>query len=196
MVMPLVFILFIRAEYWMSSASAAFLILQSLASLSKPPINKLYPGFEFLIFVALALLGSQSVTDMKLINLYFTLLDLLLVVCCVAGSSFYRFFWLGNKNSGIYFAAMMSMFATLGHDTFYQFGLISDVIILSHADTIEVVLCVGTLYFSMATQSRSQLAANNLILEKEQWQSQAMLRVHSELHDGVLNYLSIVNILS
>ena len=48
----------------------------------------------------------------------------------------------------------------------------------------------------MATQSRSQPAANNLILEKERSQSQAMLRVHSELHDGVLNYLSIVNILS
>jgi signal transduction histidine kinase len=48
----------------------------------------------------------------------------------------------------------------------------------------------------VVAQSRSQLAANNLLLEKERAQSQAMLQVHSELHDGVLNYLSIVNILS
>ena len=90
----------------------------------------------------------------------------------------------------------MAILVTLGHDAAYRFGLISDGIILVHAGTVTVILCVGTLYISGVAQSRSQLAANNLILEKERSQSQAMLKVHSELHDGVLNYLSIVNILS
>ena len=91
---------------------------------------------------------------------------------------------------------MMAILTTLGHDAAYRFGLISDGIILVHAGTVAVIFCVGTLYISVVARSRSQLAANNLILEKERLQSQAMMKVHSELHDGVLNYLSIVNILS
>ena len=163
---------------------------------STPPINKPHLGLAIAISVALLVLGSQSVTDMKLINLYFTLPGLLLIVLYVAAKSFYRFFWLGNKNSGIYFTAMMAILTTLGHDAAYRFGLISDGIILVHAGTVAVIFCVGTLYMSLVARSRSQLAANNLILEKERLQSQAMMKVHSELHDGVLNYLSIVNILS
>ena len=163
---------------------------------STPPINKPHLGLAIAISVALLILGSQSVTDMKLINLYFTLPGLLLIVLYVAAKSFYRFFWLGNKNSGIYFTAMMAILTTLGHDAAYRFGLISDGIILVHAGTVAVIFCVGTLYMSVVARSRSQLAANNLILEKERLQSQAMMKVHSELHDGVLNYLSIVNILS
>jgi len=163
---------------------------------STPPINKPHLGLAIAISVALLVLGSQSVTDMKLINLYFTLPGLLLIVLYVAAKSFYRFFWLGNKNSGIYFTAMMAILTTLGHDAAYRFGLISDGIILVHAGTVAVIFCVGTLYISVVARSRSQLAANNLLLEKERAQSQAMLQVHSELHDGVLNYLSIVNILS
>ena len=163
---------------------------------STPPINKPHLGVAIVVFVALLLFGSQSVTVMKLTNLYFTLPVLLLVVLYVAAKSFYRFFWLGNKNSGIYFTAMMAILTTLGHDAAYRFGLISDGIILVHAGTVAVIFCVGTLYISVVARSRSQLAANNLILEKERSQSQAMLKVHSELHDGVLNYLSIVNILS
>jgi signal transduction histidine kinase len=163
---------------------------------STPPINKPHLGLAIAISVALLVLGSQSVTDMKLINLYFTLPGLLLIVLYVAAKSFYRFFWLGNKNSGIYFTAMMAILTTLGHDAAYRFGLISDGIILVHAGTVAVIFCVGTLYISVVARSRSQLAANNLILEKERLQSQAMMKVHSELHDGVLNYLSIVNILS
>ena len=163
---------------------------------STPPINKPHLGVAIVVFVALLLFGSQSVTMMKLTNLYFTLPVLLLVVLYVAAKSFYRFFWLGNKNSGIYFTAMMAILTTLGHDAAYRFGLISDGIILVHAGTVAVIFCVGTLYISVVAQSRSQLAANNLLLEKERAQSQAMLQVHSELHDGVLNYLSIVNILS
>jgi signal transduction histidine kinase len=163
---------------------------------STPPINKPHLGVAIVVFVALLLLGSQSVTVMKLINLYFTLPVLLLVVLYVAAKSFYRFFWLGSKNSGICFTAMMAILTTLGHDAAYRFGLISDGIILVHAGTVAVIFCVGTLYISVVARSRSQLAANNLILEKERLQSQAMMKVHSELHDGVLNYLSIVNILS
>ena len=163
---------------------------------STPPINKPHLGVAIVVFVALLLFGSQSVTVMKLTNLYFTLPVLLLVVLYVAAKSFYRFFWLGNKNSGIYFTAMMAILTTLGHDAAYRFGLISDGIILVHAGTVAVIFCVGTLYISVVARSRSQLAANNLILEKERLQSQAMMKVHSELHDGVLNYLSIVNILS
>ncbi|MDC0337650.1 hypothetical protein OAN95_05475 [Alphaproteobacteria bacterium] len=163
---------------------------------STPPINKPHLGVAIVVFVALLLFGSQSVTMMKVTNLYFTLPVLLLVVLYVAAKSFYRLFWLGNKNSGIYFTAMMAILTTLGHDAAYRFGLISDGIILVHAGTVAVIFCVGTLYISVVAQSRSQLAANNLLLEKERAQSQAMLQVHSELHDGVLNYLSIVNILS
>ena len=163
---------------------------------STPPINKPHLGVAIVVFVALLLFGSQSVTMMKLTNLYFTLPVLLLVVLYVAAKSFYRFFWLGNKNSGIYFTAMMAILTTLGHDAAYRFGLISDGIILVHAGTVAVIFCVGTLYISVVARSRSQLAANNLLLEKERAQSQAMLQVHTELHDGVLNYLSIVNILS
>ena len=163
---------------------------------STPPINKPHLGVAIVVFVALLLFGSQSVTMMNLTNLYFTLPVLLLVVLYVAAKSFYRFFWLGNKNSGIYFTAMMAILTTLGHDAAYRFGLISDGIILVHAGTVAVIFCVGTLYISVVAQSRSQLAANNLLLEKERAQSQALLQVHSELHDGVLNYLSIVNILS
>ena len=163
---------------------------------STPPINKPHLGVAIVVFVALLLFGSQSVTMMKLTNLYFTLPVLLLVVLYVAAKSFYRFFWLGNKNSGIYFTAMMAILTTLGHDAAYRFGLISDGIILVHAGTVAVILCVGTLYISVVARSRSRLAANNLILEKERSQAQALLKVHSELHDGVLNYLSILNILS
>ena len=163
---------------------------------STPPINKPHLGVAIVVFVALLLFGSQSVTVMKLTNLYFTLPVLLLVVLYVAAKGFYRFFWLGNKNSGIYSTAMMAILTTLGHDAAYRFGLISDGIILVHAGTVAVIFCVGTLYISVVARSRSQLAANNLILEKERLQSQAMMKVHSELHDGVLNYLSIVNILS
>ena len=178
---------------------AAFGLIQfgnNIFDPSTPPINKPHLGVAIVVFVALLLFGSQSVTMMKLTNLYFTLPVLLLVVLYVAAKSFYRFFWLGNKNSGIYFTAMMAILTTLGHDAAYRFGLISDGIILVHAGTVAVIFCVGTLYISVVAQSRSQLAANNLLLEKERAQSQAMLQVHSELHDGVLNYLSIVNILS
>ena len=178
---------------------AAFGLIQfgnNIFDPSTPPINKSHLGVAIVVFVALLLFGSQSVTTMKLTNLYFTLPVLLLVVLYVAAKSFYRFFWLGNKNSGIYFTAMMAILTTLGHDAAYRFGLISDGIILVHAGTVAVIFCVGTLYISVVAQSRSQLAANNLLLEKERAQSQAMLQVHSELHDGVLNYLSIVNILS
>ncbi|MDB2497881.1 hypothetical protein N9X90_01690 [Alphaproteobacteria bacterium] len=163
---------------------------------STPPINKPHLGVAIVVFVALLLFGSQSVTVMKLTNLYFTLPALLLVVLYAAVKGFYRFFWFGNKNSGIYSTAMMAILTTLGHDAAYRFGLISDGIILLHAGTVAVIFCVGTLYMSVVARSRSQLAANNLILEKERLQSQAMMKVHSELHDGVLNYLSIVNILS
>jgi signal transduction histidine kinase len=163
---------------------------------STPTINKPHLGVAIVVFVALLLFGSQSVTVMKLANFYFTLPVLLLVVLYVAAKSFYRFFWFGNKNSGIYSTAMMAILTTLGHDAAYRFGLISDGIILVHAGTVAVIFCVGTLYISVVARSRSQLAANNLILEKERLQSQAMMKVHSELHDGVLNYLSIVNILS
>ena len=178
---------------------AAFGLIQfgnNIFDPSTPPINKPHLGAAIVVFVALLLFGSQSVTTMKLTNLYFTLPVLLLVVLYVAAKGFYRFFWLGNKNSGIYFTAMMAILTTLGHDAAYRFGLISDGIILVHAGTVAVIFCVGTLYISVVAQSRSQLAANNLLLEKERAQSQAMLQVHSELHDGVLNYLSIVNILS
>ena len=178
---------------------AAFGLIQfgnNIFDPSTSPINKPHLGVAIVVFVALLLFGSQSVTMMKLTNLYFTLPVLLLVVLYVAAKSFYRFFWLGNKNSGIYFTAMMAILTTLGHDAAYRFGLISDGIILVHAGTVAVIFCVGTLYISVVARSRSQLAANNLLLEKERAQSQAMLQVHSELHDGVLNYLSIVNILS
>ena len=178
---------------------AAFGLIQfgnNIFDPSTSPINKPHLGLAIAISVASLILGSQSVTDMKLINLYFTLPGLLLIVLYVAAKSFYRFFWLGNKNSGIYFTAMMAILTTLGHDAAYRFGLISDGIILVHAGTVAVIFCVGTLYISVVARSRSQLAANNLLLEKERAQSQAMLQVHSELHDGVLNYLSIVNILS
>ena len=178
---------------------AAFGLIQfgnNIFDPSTPPINKPHLGVAIVVFVALLLFGSQSVTMMKLTNLYFTLPVLLLVVLYVAAKSFYCFFWLGNKNSGIYFTAMMAILTTLGHDAAYRFGLISDGIILVHAGTVAVIFGVGTLYISVVAQSRSQLAANTLLLEKERAQSQAMLQVHSELHDGVLNYLSIVNILS
>jgi len=163
---------------------------------STAPINKPYLGVAIVISIALLLFGSQSVTAMKLINLYVTLPGLLLVVFYVAAKGFYRFFWLRNKYSGIYFTAMTAILTTLGHDAAYRFGLISDGIILVHAGTVAVILCVGTLYISVVARSRRQLAADNLILEKERAQSQALLKVHSELHDGVLNYLSIVNIIS
>ena len=163
---------------------------------SIPPINKSYLGVATVISLALLLLGSHSVIVMQQINLYFTLPCLLLVVFYVALKGFYRFFWLGNKNSGMYSAAMMAILTTLGHDAAYRFGLISDGIILVHAGTAAVALFVVTLYFSVVTRSHNQLAVDNLKLEKERAQSQAMLKVHSELHDGVLNYLSIVNILS
>jgi len=168
----------------------------NIFSPSTPTINKSHLGVAIVIFVALLSFGSQSVTVMKLTNLYFTLPVLLLVVLYVSAKSFYRFFWLGNKNSGIYFTAMMTILTTLGHDAAYRFGLIPDGIILVHAGTGAVIFCVGTLYISEVARSRSQLAANKLILEKERSQAQAMLKVHSELHDGVLNYLSILNILS
>ena len=168
----------------------------NIFSPSTPKINKSHLGVAIVIFVALLSFGSQSATVMKLTNLYFTLPVLLLVVLYVSAKSFYRFFWLGNKNSGIYFTAMMTILTTLGHDAAYRFGLIPDGIILVHAGTGAVIFCVGTLYISEVAQSRSQLAANKLILEKERSQAQAMLKVHSELHDGVLNYLSILNILS
>jgi len=168
----------------------------NIFSPSTPTINKSHLGVAVVIFVALLSFGSQSVTMMKLTNLYFTLPFLLLVVLYVSAKSFYRFFWLGSKNSGIYFTAMMTILTTLGHDAAYRFGLIPDGIILVHAGTGAVILCVGTLYISEVARSRSQLAANKLILEKERSQAQAMLKVHSELHDGVLNYLSILNILS
>ena len=168
----------------------------NIFSPSTPTINKSHLGVAIVIFVALLSFGSQSATVMKLTNLYFTLPVLLLVVLYVSAKSFYRFFWLGNKNSGIYFTAMMTILTTLGHDAAYRFGLIPDGIILVHAGTGAVILCVGTLYISEVARSRSQLAANKLILEKERSQAQAMLKVHSELHDGVLNYLSILNILS
>jgi len=168
----------------------------NIFSPSTPKINKSHLGVAIVIFVALLSFGSQSATVMKLTNLYFTLPVLLLVVLYVTAKSFYRFFWLGNKNSGIYFTAMMTILTTLGHDAAYRFGLIPDGIILVHAGTGAVIFCVGTLYISEVARSRSQLAANKLILEKERSQAQAMLKVHSELHDGVLNYLSILNILS
>ena len=168
----------------------------NIFSPSTPTINKSHLGVAIVIFVALLSFGSQSVTVMKLTNLYFTLPVLLMVVLYVSAKSFYRFFWLGNKNSGIYFTAMMTILTTLGHDAAYRFGLIPDGIILVHAGTGAVIFCVGTLYISEVARSRSQLAANKLILEKERSQAQAMLKVHSELHDGVLNYLSILNILS
>ena len=168
----------------------------NIFSPSTPTINKSHLGVAIVIFVALLSFGSQSATVMKLTNLYFTLPVLLLVVLYVSAKSFYRFFWLGNKNSGIYFTAMMTILTTLGHDAAYRFGLIPDGIILVHAGTGAVIFCVGTLYISEVARSRSQLAANKLILEKERSQAQAMLKVHSELHDGVLNYLSILNILS
>ncbi|MDA9013829.1 hypothetical protein N9J60_07265 [Alphaproteobacteria bacterium] len=168
----------------------------NIFSPSTPTINKSHLGVAIVIFVALLSFGSQSVTVMKLTNLYFTLPVLLLVVLYVSAKSFYRFFWLGNKNSGIYFTAMMTILTTLGHDAAYRFGLIPDGIILVHAGTGAVIFCVGTLYISEVARSRSQLAANKLILEKERSEAQAMLKVHSELHDGVLNYLSILNILS
>jgi len=168
----------------------------NIFSPSTPTINKSHLGVAIVIFVALLSFGSQSATVMKLTNLYFTLPVLLLVVLYVLAKSFYRFFWLGNKNSGIYFTAMMTILTTLGHDAAYRFGLIPDGIILVHAGTGAVIFCVGTLYISEVARSRSQLAANKLILEKERSEAQAMLKVHSELHDGVLNYLSILNILS
>jgi signal transduction histidine kinase len=168
----------------------------NIFSPSTPTINKSHLGVAIVIFVALLSFGSQSATVMKLTNLYFTLPVLLLVVLYVSAKSFYRFFWLGNKNSGIYFTAMMTILTTLGHDAAYRFGLIPDGIILVHAGTGAVIFCVGTLYISEVARSRSQLAANKLILEKERSQAQAILKVHSELHDGVLNYLSILNILS
>ena len=168
----------------------------NIFSPSTPTINKSHLGVAIVIFVALLSFGSQSATVMKLTNLYFTLPVLLLVVLYVSAKSFYRFFWLGNKNSGIYFTAMVTILTTLGHDAAYRFGLIPDGIILVHAGTGAVIFCVGTLYISEVARSRSQLAANKLILEKERSQAQAMLKVHSELHDGVLNYLSILNILS
>ncbi|MDC3292926.1 hypothetical protein OAW18_01380 [Alphaproteobacteria bacterium] len=168
----------------------------NIFSPSTPKINKSHLGVAIVIFVALLSFGSQSATVMKLTNLYFTLPVLLLVVLYVSAKSFYRFFWLGNKNSGIYFTAMMTILTTLGHDAAYRFGLIPDGIILVHAGTGAVIFCVGTLYISEVARSRSQLAANKLILEKERSKAQAMLKVHSELHDGVLNYLSILNILS
>ena len=168
----------------------------NIFSPSTPTINKSHLGVAIVIFVALLSFGSQSVTVMKLTNLYFTLPVLLLVVLYVSAKSFYRFFWLGNKNSGIYLTAMVAILTTLGHDAAYRFGLIPDGIILVHAGTGAVIFCVGTLYISEVARSRSQLAANKLILEKERSQAQAMLKVHSELHDGVLNYLSILNILS
>ena len=168
----------------------------NIFSPSTPKINKSHLGVAIVIFVALLSFGSQSATVMKLTNLYFTLPVLLLVVLYVSAKSFYRFFWLGNKNSGIYFTAMITILTTLGHDAAYRFGLIPDGIILVHAGTGAVIFCVGTLYISEVARSRSQLAANKLILEKERSQAQAMLKVHSELHDGVLNYLSILNILS
>ena len=178
---------------------AAFGLIQfgnNIFDPSTSPINKPLLGLAIAISVASLILGSQSVNGMKLINLYFTLPGLLLVILYVAVKSFYRFFWLRNKNSGIYFTAMMAILTTLGHDAAYRFGLISDGIILVHAGTVAVIFCVGTLYFNMVALSRSQLAANNLLLEKERAQSQVRLQFHSELHDGVLNYLSIVNILS
>ncbi|MDA9055780.1 hypothetical protein N9I75_07825 [Alphaproteobacteria bacterium] len=168
----------------------------NIFSPSTPTINKSHLGVAIVIFVALLSFGSQSATVMKLTNLYFTLPVLLLVVLYVSAKSFYRFFWLGNKNSGIYFTAMVTILTTLGHDAAYRFGLIPDGIILVHAGTGAVIFCVGTLYISEVTRSRSQLAANKLILEKERSQAQALVKVNSELHDGVLNYLSIVNILS
>ena len=168
----------------------------NIFSPSTPTINKSHLGVAIVIFVALLSFGSQSVTVMKLTNLYFTLPVLLMVVLYVSAKSFYRFFWLGNKNSGIYLTAMVAILTTLGHDAAYRFGLIPDGIILVHAGTGAVIFCVGTLYISEVARSRSQLAANKLILEKERSQAQAMLKVHSELHDGVLNYLSILNILS
>jgi len=178
---------------------AAFGLIQfgnNIFDPSTSPINKPLLGLAIAISVASLTLGSQSVTGMKLINLYFALPGLLLIILYVAVKSFYRFFWLRNKNSGIYFTAMMAILTTLGHDTAYRFGLISDGIILVHAGTVAVIFCVGTLYFNIVALSRSQLAANNLLLEKERARSQVRLQVHSELHDGVLNYLSIVNILS
>ena len=168
----------------------------NIFSPSTPTINKSHLGVAIVIFVALLSFGSQSVTVMKLTNLYFTLPVLLMVVLYVSAKSFYRFFWLGNKNSGIYLTAMVAILTTLGHDAAYRFGLIPDGIILVHAGTGAVIFCVGTLYISEVARSRSQLAANKLILEKERSQAQAMLKVHSDLHDGVLNYLSILNILS
>ena len=168
----------------------------NIFDVSRPPINKLHLCLAIAVFAALLMFGSQSVTTMKLLNLYFTLPGLLFVILYVAAKGFYRFFFLGDKNSGVYFIAIISVLITLGHDAAYRFGLINDGIILVHSGTAVVVICVGVLYFGIVTQLKRQIVDNNLIFEKEQAKTQAMLNVHSELHDGVLNYLSIVNILS
>ncbi len=55
---------------------AAFGLIQfgnNMFDPSKPPINKSHLGAAIVVFVALLLFGSQSVTVMKLANLYLTL---------------------------------------------------------------------------------------------------------------------------
>ena len=168
----------------------------NIFNLSGPPINKLHLCLAIAVVAALLMFGSKSVSTMQLLNLYLTLPSLLFIILYVAAKGFYRFFFKEDKNSGIYFIGIISVLITLGHDAAYRFGLINDGVILVHSGMAVVIICVGVLYFNVVSQQKRKLVTNNLILEKEQAKSQAMLKVHSELHDGVLNYLSIVNILS
>jgi signal transduction histidine kinase len=170
-----------------------------------------------LFFVVACLLGMFSIAPISLINLFLSVPIIVLGLLWQFFGSLRNFFREENISSGVYCTALAAFLASIFHDLLARFGLIEFGVVTGIISGSMLFVSIGTVFFAKIARGQVALAKGNARLSEELEKnsrsliaefekstklkidyaaSQKVAQLNSELHDGVLTYLSMITSLS
>ena len=178
--------------------------------------TKVYLAATSIIFVGLVIDLTQ-ILDVKYFNLWVTIPTLLLSLIWFSGHSFYLFLKKENAIIGIFCAGFLALSASVGSDLLFRIGLIDGGVVSSNLAVLALFVITASTYTAYAFEAKNTISQHNETLKKslnelqmelenefekmselrqESALSKQMTHLSRELHDGILNYMSMIFALS
>ena len=169
------------------------------------------------IVCVLLYLGSDTRLNMQYANLYVTAPIVLLSVAHTTTRTIIWFLRYKSIQSGIFAASILSLIIGLLHDVLLRYGIMSTGVLITAFSSLAMIFGTMLVFVNKVFSVQEQLQSQNeqmsaviteqidelkashrreVIREQANAASAEQLRIHAELHDGVLNNLSMINIIA
>jgi signal transduction histidine kinase len=157
------------------------------------------------------------ILDIKYFNLWITAPLLVFSLCLFSGYSFYLFLKKEKLSIGIFCAGFIALAVSVGSDFLFRIGLIDGGVVSSNLAVLALFVITASTYTAYAFEAKNTISQHNETLKKslkelqmelegefekmsklrqESALSKQMTHLSRELHDGILNYMSMIFALS